>query len=152
LFQLDGILFGFLLLYSLSFFQSAAIPGGRNSISPSPPSAVRKPAIGNAPRVISHFKDPQTQIFCDPEIFTGDTQETMSQYGMGVLYEKSDEGEVIRRVTPKLKEKTRAKRCCFYQWHPRRTAAWRGKVEKVWEMVDDIRYWIFLGPARQRPR
>ena len=46
-----------------------------------------------------------SRIFCDPERFTDDTQEIMSQYGMGVLYEKSDEGEVIRRITPELKER-----------------------------------------------
>jgi len=39
--QLDGILFGFLLLSSSSVFQSAAVPGGRNSISPPSPSPVR---------------------------------------------------------------------------------------------------------------
>jgi hypothetical protein len=33
LFQLDGMLFGFLFLSSSSVFQSAAVPGGRNSIS-----------------------------------------------------------------------------------------------------------------------
>jgi hypothetical protein len=42
LFQLDGILFGFLLLSSSSVFQSAAVPGGRNSISPPSPSPVRQ--------------------------------------------------------------------------------------------------------------
>ncbi|MEI6697365.1 MAG: N-formylglutamate amidohydrolase [Bacteroidota bacterium] len=46
-----------------------------------------------------------SRIFCDPERYSDDTQEVMSQYGMGVLYEKSDEGDVIRRVTPKLKER-----------------------------------------------
>jgi hypothetical protein len=40
LFQLDGILCGF-LLSSSSVFQSAAVPGGRNSISPPSPSPVR---------------------------------------------------------------------------------------------------------------
>ncbi len=46
-----------------------------------------------------------SRIFCDPERFTDDAQEVMSQYGMGVLYEKSDEGDVIRKVTPALREK-----------------------------------------------
>jgi hypothetical protein len=41
LFQLDGILIGFLLLSSSSFFHSAVVPGGRNSISPPSPSPVR---------------------------------------------------------------------------------------------------------------
>jgi N-formylglutamate amidohydrolase len=46
-----------------------------------------------------------SRIFCDAERFTDDSQEVMSQYGMGVLYEKSDSGEEIRIVTPELKEK-----------------------------------------------
>ena len=46
-----------------------------------------------------------SRIFCDPERFTDDSIEIMAQYGMGVLYEKSDEGEEIRRVTAELKEK-----------------------------------------------
>jgi hypothetical protein len=41
LFQLDGVLFGFLLLSSSSVFQSAAVPGGRNTNSPPSPSPVR---------------------------------------------------------------------------------------------------------------
>jgi len=48
---------------------------------------------------------PFSRIFCDPERFTDDSQEVMAQYGMGVLYEKSDEGEIIRKVTPALREK-----------------------------------------------
>lgn len=46
-----------------------------------------------------------SRIFCDPERFTDDSQEVMAQYGMGVLYEKSDAGAEIRMVTPELKEK-----------------------------------------------
>lgn len=46
-----------------------------------------------------------SRIFCDPERFTDDSQEIMAQYGMGVLYEKNDEGETIRIVTPELKQK-----------------------------------------------
>lgn len=48
---------------------------------------------------------PFSRIFCDPERFTDDSQEIMAQYGMGVLYEKSDDGEIIREVTQELKEK-----------------------------------------------
>jgi N-formylglutamate deformylase len=46
-----------------------------------------------------------SRIFCDPERFTDDSQEVMAQYGMGVLYEKSDNGDEIRMVAPELKEK-----------------------------------------------
>ena len=46
-----------------------------------------------------------SRIFCDPERFTDDAQEVMAQYGMGVLYEKSDNGQEIRIVTPDLKKK-----------------------------------------------
>jgi N-formylglutamate amidohydrolase len=46
-----------------------------------------------------------SRIFCDPERFTDDAQEVMAQFGMGVLYEKSDEGELMRIVTPELREK-----------------------------------------------
>jgi N-formylglutamate amidohydrolase len=46
-----------------------------------------------------------SRIFCDAERFTDDSQEVMAQYGMGVLYEKSDNGEEIRIVTPELREK-----------------------------------------------
>lgn len=46
-----------------------------------------------------------SRIFCDPERFTDDALEIMAQYGMGVLYEKNDDGKTIRIVTPNLKEK-----------------------------------------------
>jgi N-formylglutamate deformylase len=46
-----------------------------------------------------------SRIFCDPERFTDDSQEVMAQFGMGVLYEKNDVGEIIRNVTPAFKEK-----------------------------------------------
>jgi N-formylglutamate amidohydrolase len=46
-----------------------------------------------------------SRIFCDPERFTDDSQEVMAQFGMGVLYEKTDEGQLMRIVTPELREK-----------------------------------------------
>lgn len=46
-----------------------------------------------------------SRIFCDPERFSDDSQEIMAHYGMGVLYEKNDGGEVMRIVTPELKER-----------------------------------------------
>ncbi len=53
-----------------------------------------------------------SRIFCDPERFTDDSQEIMAQYGMGVLYEKNDDGVTIRKVTSELKEKVLAE----YYW------------------------------------
>ena len=45
-----------------------------------------------------------SRIFCDPERFVDDTQEIMAQFGMGVLYEKNDEGEIIRKVSNELRQ------------------------------------------------
>jgi len=44
-----------------------------------------------------------SRIFCDTERFSDDSQEVMAKYGMGVLYEKSDNGQVIREINPKLR-------------------------------------------------
>lgn len=52
-------------------------------------------------RVVADF----SRIFCDPERFSDDSEEVMARYGMGVLYEKSDDGETIRKVTPPLKKR-----------------------------------------------
>lgn len=46
-----------------------------------------------------------SRIFCDPERFSDDNLEIMAQFGMGVLYERSDEGELIRKVDSELKQK-----------------------------------------------
>ena len=45
-----------------------------------------------------------SRVFCDPERFSEDSQEVMAQFGMGVLYEKSDDGIPIREVNPNLRE------------------------------------------------
>lgn len=46
-----------------------------------------------------------SRVFCDAERFSDDSQEVMAKYGMGVLFEKSDDGSVIREVNPNLREK-----------------------------------------------
>ena len=47
---------------------------------------------------------PFSRVFCDVERFTDDQHESMAKYGMGVLYEKTDTGETMRRVTPQFRE------------------------------------------------
>ncbi|ALI98082.1 N-formylglutamate amidohydrolase [Rufibacter tibetensis] len=51
--------------------------------------------------IIANF----SRVFCDPERFSDDEQEVMAKVGMGVLYERSDAGQIIRRVTPELRER-----------------------------------------------
>lgn len=46
---------------------------------------------------------PFSRIFCDVERFADDKLEVMAKFGMGVLYEKLDNGNQLRKVTPELK-------------------------------------------------
>lgn len=45
-----------------------------------------------------------SRIFCDTERFSEDSQEIMAQYGMGVLYNKTDSGESLRNISPELRK------------------------------------------------
>jgi N-formylglutamate deformylase len=47
---------------------------------------------------------PFSRIFCDVERFENDEDEIMSKVGMGVLYERFDDNELLRTVTPTLRE------------------------------------------------
>jgi N-formylglutamate deformylase len=46
---------------------------------------------------------PFSRIFCDVERFADDELEVMAKFGMGVLYEKFDNGNQLRVITPELK-------------------------------------------------
>lgn len=48
---------------------------------------------------------PFTRLFCDVERFADDDLEAMSKFGMGVLYEKFDDGSILRVVTPELRKR-----------------------------------------------
>jgi N-formylglutamate amidohydrolase len=48
---------------------------------------------------------PFTRLFCDVERFADDDLEAMSKFGMGVLYEKFDDGSMLRVVTPELRKR-----------------------------------------------
>ena len=50
------------------------------------------------------IKAPFSRIFCDTERFSEDSQEIMAQFGMGVLYEKTDTGEPLRNITLELRK------------------------------------------------
>lgn len=48
---------------------------------------------------------PFSRIFCDVERFSEDEKEVMSKFGMGVLYNKYDDGRDLRVVSADLREK-----------------------------------------------
>lgn len=50
------------------------------------------------------IKAPFSRVFCDVERFADDELEVMSKFGMGVLYEKLDNGKPLRTVSPELRQ------------------------------------------------
>ena len=51
--------------------------------------------------IIANF----SRIFCDPERFSEDEHEEMASVGMGVLYEKTDDNLLMRKITHELRTK-----------------------------------------------
>lgn len=51
------------------------------------------------------IRAPFSRVFCDVERFADDAHEVMARKGMGVLYETSDLGETIRKVSPVFRQK-----------------------------------------------
>ncbi|MDP5027370.1 MAG: N-formylglutamate amidohydrolase [Flavobacterium sp.] len=49
------------------------------------------------------IKAPFSRLFCDVERFENDADEVMSKYGMGAVYTHFDSGELMREVTPNLR-------------------------------------------------
>ncbi len=69
-----------------------------------------------------------SRIFCDPERFADDALEVMSEVGMGVLYEKADNGSAMREVSPELRKRI----LDGYYWvhHAALAVAVKGQLEQ----------------------
>ena len=76
---------------------------------------------------------PFSRIFCDPERFTDDAMEVMAQHGMGVLYEKGDDGKTIRNITPELRD--RILTSYYWKHHARLSAAVNEQLELFGEAI-----------------
>ena len=75
------------------------------------------------------IKAPFSRIFCDAERFSDDNQEIMAQFGMGVLYTKTDEGEEMRKISPELR--TRILNEFYWQHHKKLTEAVSEQLEQL---------------------
>ncbi len=62
-----------------------------------------------------------SRIFCDVERFADDELEIMSKVGMGVLYERFDSDEILRIITPKIRERILSE--YYWKHHDQLTAA-----------------------------
>jgi N-formylglutamate deformylase len=56
---------------------------------------------------------PFSRLFCDVERFADDLDEPMAKFGMGALYQKFDDGSLLREISPKI----RAKIMDEYYWN-----------------------------------
>jgi N-formylglutamate deformylase len=69
-----------------------------------------------------------SRIFCDTERFSEDNEEVMAQFGMGVLYEKTDNGKLLRKITPELR--TRILNEFYWKHHNELAEAVRSQLKK----------------------
>jgi N-formylglutamate amidohydrolase len=60
---------------------------------------------------------PVSRVFCDVERFPDDSQEVMSEFGMGMCYTHFDNGKPMRNASPALREKIKTE---YYDPHHRR--------------------------------
>ena len=74
------------------------------------------------------IKAPFSRIFCDTERFSDDNQEIMAQFGMGVLYEKTDDGQLLRKISSELR--TRILKDYYWKHHNLLTDRVRNQLEK----------------------
>ncbi|OQB64489.1 MAG: N-formylglutamate amidohydrolase [Bacteroidetes bacterium ADurb.Bin145] len=57
---------------------------------------------------------PFSRVFCDVERFHDDSKEIMSRYGMGMCYTHTDNGNLMRMISPELRDKIKFE---FYDQH-----------------------------------
>ena len=65
-----------------------------------------------------------SRIFCDVERFEDDKLEPMSKFGMGVLYTVTDDGKVMRNISPEYRAKV------IYQYYKKHHLKLTTEVEK----------------------
>ncbi|MDG4945111.1 N-formylglutamate amidohydrolase [Weeksellaceae bacterium KMM 9713] len=69
-----------------------------------------------------------SRIYCDPERFVDDAKEVMAKRGMGVLYERTEEGLILRNVTPSMRKEILEE--CYHPHHERLEKAVSEQFEK----------------------
>lgn len=74
------------------------------------------------------IKAPFSRIFCDTERFSDDNHEIMAQFGMGALYTKTNNGELMRNVSATLR--TKILKEYYWKHHDYFTETVKTQIEK----------------------